>query len=65
MTHPFGPLMLAGLIHAELPSEARARLNREAFLESRRTTHISLGARLRAFARPTSSARSDLACCTA
>ena len=65
MTHPYGPLMLAGLLHAELPSETRARLNREAFAESRRASHLSLADRLRAVARPKASGGSDLAGCTA
>ena len=65
MTHPYGPLMLAGLLHSELPSETRARLNREAFAESRRASHVSLGDRLRAFAHPKASTGSDLAGCTA
>jgi hypothetical protein len=65
MTHPFGPLMLTGLMHAELPSETRARMNREAFLESRRAGHVSLGARLRDLMRPKTDPGCELASCTA
>ena len=63
MNHPFGPLMLAGLISAETANELRAREQRHAYLESQRATHHSLAERLRSVARPSVTARADLADC--
>jgi len=53
--------MLAGGAHLELASTLRDRQNLQAFLESRRATHVSLIDRVRGFARP-KPADTDLAC---
>jgi hypothetical protein len=64
MTHPFGPLLLVGLIQAETPSELRDREHRHAYFESR-AERPSRPERLRSFWRPraaTAPALADCAC---
>jgi hypothetical protein len=62
MTHPFGPLLLVGLIHAETPSEVRDREHRHAYLESR-AERPSLAERLRSFGRPRTATVTTLGDC--
>ena len=65
MNHPFGPLLLVGLIEAESPAALRDRRHRREFLESRRSPHRSIAQRLRAVTGSRGFADSELACCPA
>ena len=62
MNHPFGPLLLVGLIQAQTPSEVRDRDHRHAYLESH-TQRPSLVDRFRWFRRPRAAAAPSLADC--
>ena len=63
MNHPFGPLLLVGLIQAEPAHELRDRQHRNEFLESHRGEHRSLAERLRSVAGRRMAVAPDLTDC--
>ncbi|HEY8439750.1 MAG TPA: hypothetical protein VIK65_14155 [Candidatus Limnocylindrales bacterium] len=63
MNHPFGPLLLVGLIQAEPAHEARDREHLRAYVESHRCDAPSVAERIRAFARARTQTSANLADC--
>ena len=51
MTHPFGPLLLVGLIQAEPPNQLRDRRHLREYVEGHRDEHRSVADRLRSLGR--------------